>query len=498
MRVVCNNKIIIVNETIASSTTLKNMINIDDDTQIPIIPDKYYEQLHTEFESFDNIEFKLKLYNFLKDSNCQRKSDFICINFEDLKIKISEDIRERVSMLEFYDFLDTDKKFINKLAKEIGIMLEQTENYIEIIPELFSIIIEQHPSICYHPKYKDVCSLLMPKLVKKVMNKENKYASSYYIIRSRLEYEAKDYCRGGNYEHIKYLVDNGYNFDDKTNYNIDSYFLDACASGNLNLVSFIFGLGARISNHTFRKTCEHGKLTVLDFLFDNFSDKILFVELLEIACLKNNLDLVKYLVSKGADIHSSKKLLAKTCSIYPNKNQHRRMDIVKFLVENKYDINGPFVHTINFLDDDTEILEYLYQNGLCIHINDDLLFRRAVKNNHVKICAFLLSKGANVHARGENALALSIVYNYENIDMFKLLVENGADINHRYDAYCSCDNNFICDTTIVNNVLNRDLFSCYSWIRHIMKNCDNESINKRKKCFSDLIDFLIKLHNNKA
>jgi hypothetical protein len=306
MQIICNNETITVNEIIASSKTLQNMIadvgDIND--QYPIIPSRYYTQIHMKIESFDTIQFKLNLYIFLKANqeffvnNPEEKSFMTCTKMQDLKIELLGNINNRILMLEFYDFLEVDEKNINELAKEIGILLEQSENDVEIIPELFSIIIEQYPSLAYHPRYTKICRESYKRIFHRINDNKHKYASIYYVQHFFTVEDMQCFCLAGNYEYVKYLFDNGISSSNIQD-NIHNYFASACNSQNLELIQFIFRKGAIINNSILSKACAYCDIAIFKFLFDNFNGEIHFEKLLEEICSKNNLEFLKYLIGKG-------------------------------------------------------------------------------------------------------------------------------------------------------------------------------------------------------
>jgi hypothetical protein len=433
----------------------------NDNDQYPVIPSKYYKHLHMKLDSFDTIKFKLSLYNFLKTEqelivNVTDITNMISIKLKDLESDLLEKVNDRIQMLEFYDFLDVDEKSINQLAMENGILLEQIENNIEIIPEIFSIIIEQYPSLGYHPKYNSICKRSYKRIFDQINENKHKYASSYHIRYFFTKHDMGKYCLGGNYEHVKYLFDNRIGLNDSQD-DMNYYFMNACKSENLKLIQFIFSKGVTINDELLLIACSYDNIAVFEFLFDNFNGEISFI-LFEI-CRKNNLRLLKFLISRGVDINQSS-------------------DIVKSCKDN------------------VEIVDYLYQNGLDIHIDNDFPLRSAVYHGHVNMCRFLLSKGANVNANKEEPLIWSIIRNTSDTEIFKLLIGNGADINFRLvdtktstterTMYC------ISDLSIVNHVLNKNIIGCHQWVDYESDFFRHGDISRRKQYFSELVDFLDK------
>jgi ankyrin repeat protein len=617
MQVTCNNQIITVDEIIASSKTLQNMIaDVDNQSgEYPVIPSRYYEHLHTKLKPFNTIQLDLNLYNFLKTNQelivnvSSFETSLVSTKLHNLKSELFENLESEIlcnitamiQVLELYDFLDVDENFINELAKEIGRLLEQINMEIEIIPQLLSIIIKQFPSLGYHPKYINFFGQPRDKLF--VLSDILRYKDvSFYQIRNGLnitEEKIIKCCRTGNYEYIKYLSDNGLKLNtwDKR---ISLFLMLACASGNLELVRFILSEGAIIDINFLLCLCRCDNIEAIQIIFDNFCGEIPFVKLLETACSENNLKMLKYLISKGADIHSSSELLVNSAK--KSLEKYSSIDIIIFLIENNYDINSsidillikackknnfklldyliskgikinqpliikilkcackennfilakyliskkvdmtkktiiillnaaceennlqlvkhlihngieldhqptPFsIYTkkrefkqfdgniITLCKDNDDFADYLYQNGVDIHFNNNEALRSAVRFNYANMCKFLISKGADVHVNKEQCLIESIIC-IENFDtsIFKLLVQGGADINFRInDETIKYDTNtyhiFVYDPYIVNHVLNRDITECYLWVDNNIF-CLEDTI-EYKDFFSELVIFL--------
>ena len=85
---------------------------------------------------------------------------------------------------------------------------------------------------------------------------------------------------------------------------------------------------------------------------------------------KWNLDIIKYLVENGANIHTEKNYLLKAAA------ENGYLEIVKFLVE----------------------------KGANIHAGDDYVLKSAAYNGHLEMVKYFVEKGANIHAHNDEAL----------------------------------------------------------------------------------------------
>jgi hypothetical protein len=273
---------------------------------------------------------------------------------------------------------------------------------------------------------------------------------------------------------------------------INCYFEYACKSNNLELIKFIFEQGAIISEDLLIKTCSCTDIEISKFLIDNFYGKIPFVEMLKLTCNSGNNQFLKYLIGKGADINSSPKLMYECF-----RNNNNLIDTIKVLVENNYNMNQSSAF-LEYCHEKIEVMEYLYCNGLDIHLDDDFALRIVTFRGSVDMCKFLLSKGANIHANNEQPLINSIIRYTFDISMFKLLVENGADINIKInDEIIQKYENFSYrrygsdKITIVKYVLNKDIDKCNFWFDKLITKCSRmPKISQYKNFIFEAIYFL--------
>ena len=133
-------------------------------------------------------------------------------------------------------------------------------------------------------------------------------------------------------------------------------------------------------------------------------------------------DIVKYLVESGADIHAlDDAALRKSAA-------KGHLEIVKYLIERGADIHAQNEQALmsSATEGHLEIVKYLVESGADIHARDDLALRFSAWNGHLNVVKYLVERGANIHAQNDGALTWSAKYGH--LEIVKYLVERGANI----------------------------------------------------------------------
>jgi ankyrin repeat protein len=140
--------------------------------------------------------------------------------------------------------------------------------------------------------------------------------------------------------------------------------------------------------------------------------------MLKKAAVVGHMELVRYLVEAGADIHTEEDYALR----YAAKNGH--LEVVRFLIENGADVHAEneFALKTAFFKGFKDIVFYLIDRGADIHIEGEVLLRWAAAEGDKNMVRYLIERGAN---RKEAALQEAVYYN--RIETVELLLELGAD-----------------------------------------------------------------------
>lgn len=109
--------------------------------------------------------------------------------------------------------------------------------------------------------------------------------------------------------------------------------------------------------------------------------------------------------------------------LYNGALRNNQLDIIKFLVSQKWNINFNFMLedavSLRYLD----IVKYALENGADIHDRDDLTLRHALAKGYLNIAKYLIENGAN------SDYVLRVASEKGRLDIVKYLIENGANIH---------------------------------------------------------------------
>ena len=138
---------------------------------------------------------------------------------------------------------------------------------------------------------------------------------------------------------------------------------------------------------------------------------------------KGNLEIVKYLIGKGADSHTDYEKGLENAAF------HGHLHMVKYLIEKgaRPRSNNDLALRWAAKSGHLEIIKYLIEKGSNFHINNEEALRNAAENGHLEVVKFLVENGADIHADDEVALLWAA--NRGHFEIVKYLVKQGANVD---------------------------------------------------------------------
>ncbi len=120
------------------------------------------------------------------------------------------------------------------------------------------------------------------------------------------------------------------------------------------------------------------------------------------ASSRDHLDIIKYLVSIGADIQNGMPLIT--------ASRYGYVSIIKYLVqeykfsEKKEEVlNQALVNSFNYID----IIKYFVLEGANIHTQNSQILINASIISNIELIKYLISEGADIHAQDDKALMIA-------------------------------------------------------------------------------------------
>lgn len=226
------------------------------------------------------------------------------------------------------------------------------------------------------------------------------------ILEKEYRYEEYLYCpekynRKFDFEMLNFLVDAGADINIKNNY----LLFIAVRYKNMELAKTLLDKGTWIESrdgYIVRQNGVKDYLDIVKFMVEAGFDVNI---LLKYALEKKHVETVKYLLDCGANIYEEVKAYD-----FGEETDGKHMD---GSFKGNVSLRCPLMTIIK--KGDMELIKYLVEMGVDVHANDYLAFRLAVKNNQVELAKYLLSIGADVHVRNEYALYYAIENGYNEI-----------------------------------------------------------------------------------
>ena len=188
-----------------------------------------------------------------------------------------------------------------------------------------------------------------------------------------------------------------YIIQDKDPSMLNDLLISKSKTGNIDHVKLLLKKGADVyarNNYSLRWAAKNGHIDVTELLLKNGADiHTKNDDALMWAAMMGHRDVTKLLLKYGANIHAD------------DDNDHA---LILAAEKGRKDV-----------------IELLLENGADIHAQNDYALRCAVDNGHKDVVELLLRMGANVHAKDDYALILAAQYGHK--DVVELLLNNGAN-----------------------------------------------------------------------
>jgi len=197
-------------------------------------------------------------------------------------------------------------------------------------------------------------------------------------------------------------------------------------------------------------SARENKIEIVKYLISQGADVNVQDDFIEIPLFKAvrraNIELVKYLVLRGSKINTNN--IRKETPLHAAVIE-RRLDIAKFLVSqgadvNTKDINGESLLHEAIYQNDLELVSYLISQGAEVNVHDkyDVYpIHNAAYDGNLEIVRQLISHGADVNVRGAWAYHMSPLYRTfgctplhlaaqeGHLETVEYLILHGADVN---------------------------------------------------------------------
>jgi len=144
------------------------------------------------------------------------------------------------------------------------------------------------------------------------------------------------------------------------------------------------------------------------------------LKLIKESIRKGRLDHIMILVNKKV---FNSHIKSNTITIAITSNQ---LEILKYLVEQKWPVGYDYILleaiSLGYLD----MVKYALENGADIHFDNDEPLREAVKTGNLEIVKYLVEKGADIQGYGDYNSFVEIAYRKGYMNIVDYLVSQGA------------------------------------------------------------------------
>lgn len=125
-----------------------------------------------------------------------RYSEHFSADCEKRRIQSRKEIEQSILYLQFCNFMNIKSSYLNILATYIGQILEESEIIIDILPELLTLIVTNHPALYLYQRYENVW--LQNDLALEIKRCPLKFESIYYHKRYNRQVAKEQYIAAKN------------------------------------------------------------------------------------------------------------------------------------------------------------------------------------------------------------------------------------------------------------------------------------------------------------
>lgn len=222
----------------------------------------------------------------------------------------------------------------------------------------------------------------------------------------------QEVVRSGDLALVKEKVDGGADINDKGNgYFTSTPLIDASHLAKLEIVKYLVEKGANINaKGIYGQTALH------------------------LAVSSGEIEKVKYLIEKGANINAKDKYGQ---NVLHSTSTHSEVNIIKYLLAKGMDVDakdssGQTTLHKAALHGNINVIQFFIDNGADINTRsqsgDTILFNPVIIGN-LEVVKYLVDKGVDINAKGVFGTVLSRAVSSGKFDIVKYLIEKGADVN---------------------------------------------------------------------
>lgn len=367
------------------------------------------------------------IYNYIKKNN--KKNPYTNVQFEESHFSQIEKEYAAYSTLKGKKF-DEDayasETSLTALVSQLSSFLPYTTGIdkfinadLEEVEQFLDRLQEAYVDIDVKPtELKQYKIQIVQKLIKWILENDYENVRQAWIIHQSYT-NIYNAIKTENLDALKELIEN-------ENEDIDGLMVLAARYNKLNVVKYLIELGADIhagDDYALKVSATNGNLELVKFLVENGADIHAENETTLInSILNENLDIVKFLIENGAVIDGNDSL---SVSIVTGN-----LDVFKYIIS----IGADKIDALKTSADygQLDFIKYLQSIGTNISAEDDYALKISAANGHLDVVKFLVENGANIHADYETALISSASNGH--LGIVKFLVENGADVHAEDNA----------------------------------------------------------------